>query len=212
MATNNSSNPKELTLGELFAADRARGDGSREPVEMNYIAEIARLCARIDAKDEVFQDNINHAGTIEKKALKAALGQICNTLSNISGMYSKIPEICNQLTDIITVCIKETEGVVNPSPEVNIKFEQYSVPVFSYMYVLNNSTIIIPIAPSSDYTKFHIFAPYGLYGYHNSCEYSPGYNPINIISGTRITSAQNKNIKTAILKCLNEPPRRITGN
>jgi hypothetical protein len=94
---------RELTLRELFAADRARGEGaSGEPVDVDYMAEITRLCSQINTKDVVFRDNINHAGTVNNRELKAVLGQICYKLTIISNMYSQIPEICNQITDIIT--------------------------------------------------------------------------------------------------------------
>lgn len=180
---------------------------NQESDEIDYGAKIINLVAEINAKDAAFIDSINHAGTIDKEEFKDCMKRAYSELSIINWMYSHKTAICNQLTDIISSCVKQHLGSNSQEPpEINVKF-MYNGLIFSYMYVLNDSTIIIPLYALPDTCKINIYYPYRVRGYHNSYDYKQGSRtPLCIYTSDELSATQKKKITGEILKCLNNPP------
>jgi len=181
----------------------------QEPAEINYGAEIINLVAELNAKDAALSNSIRYAGTINKDALKNCMRRAYRELTIISWMYTHQVAVCNKLTDIIRSCVKTHLGAANSEepPEVNVKFT-YSGLFICYMYVLNDSTIIIPILGMEDARKINIFHPYRVIGYHNSYGLvTHSRTPLCIYSSDNgLSTTQQKKIIGEILKCLNNPP------
>lgn len=177
--------------------------------EPDYGAKIINLVAEINAKDAAFRDSINHAGTIDKEELKNCMKRAYRELSIISWMYSHKTAICNQLTEIIGKCVKQELGSNTNSdepPEINLYFT-WEGRLFNYMYVLNDSTIIIPIQAIADACKINIYYPYRVSGYHNSYPYKQGsMTPLCIYTSNELSPTQTKKITKEIIRCLNNPP------
>lgn len=184
--------------------------GNQESAEIDYGTKIINLVAEINDKDAAFRESINHVGTIDREVLKNCMKRAYEELSIINWMYSHKTAICNQLTDIISKCVKQHLGAANSEepPEVNVKFMFDGLRI-SYMYVLNDSTIIIPIHAMADMCKINIYYPYREIGYHNSYEYKQcSRTPLCIYtSNDGLSAQQQKKITGEILKCLNNPPQ-----
>jgi hypothetical protein len=182
---------------------------NQETNEIDYCTKIINLVAEINAKDIAFRDSINHAGTINKAELKYFMYRACKKLEIISWTYSHKTAICNQLTDIISSCLKQHLGSNANSdelPEINVKF-MYGDLSFSYMYVLNDSTIIIPIQAMPNDCKINIYYPYRVRGYHNAYDYQQvSKTPLCIYTSDKLSPTQTKKITKEILRCINDPP------
>lgn len=179
-----------------------------EPAQIDYGAEIINLVAEINAKDAAFRESINHVGTIDKDEFKNCMKRAYRELTIINWMYSHKTAICNQLTDIISSCVKQHLGTANTddTTEINAKF-MYEGLLFSYMYVLNDSTIIIPLQAIADAYKINIYYPYRVSGYHNSYPYKQGsMTPLCIYMSNELSPTQTKKITKEIMRCLKNPP------
>ena len=182
---------------------------NQELDEIDLGTKIINLVAEINAKDATFCDSINHAGTIDKEEFKTCMERAYRELSIINWMYSHKTAICNQLTEIIGKCVKQELGSNTNSdepPEINLYFT-WEGRLFNYMYVLNDSTIIIPIQAIADSCKINIYYPYRVSGYHNSYPYKQGsMTPLCIYMSNELSPTQTKKITKEIMRCLKNPP------